>query len=283
MILPSRALPPLLVLTGDKSGPGGELPTVLEVVTAAQAGDQGAGRRRADAGELHELPAALVLFGGLGDGFVVPQEDFLRGVLLDAFIKAVGVNQQVTDAAVGPARQCFEVGADFPTQAFDFLRQNNAEFADQATQAVVERGAFFDETLPGTVQAEDGLLVDILDRDETHVRPGDRFANGGGIGRVVLAALAAHPVRGDELGGHQFDGVAEAAELPGPVVGAGAGFHADQAGWQLGDHVEQLAANHLGLDKNCLATLVNTMQSEYILGKINAYGDNIHGLPLSKE
>jgi hypothetical protein len=27
--------------------------------------------------------------------------------------------------------------------------------------------------------------------------------------------------------------------------------------------------------------LVNTMQSEYILGKINAYGDNIHGLPLS--
>jgi hypothetical protein len=23
------------------------------------------------------------------------------------------------------------------------------------------------------------------------------------------------------------------------------------------------------------------MQSEYILGKINAYGDNIHGLPLS--
>ena len=51
----------------------------------------------------------------------------------------------------------------------------------------------------------------------------------------------------------------------------------------LGDHVEQLAANHLGLDKNCLATLVNTMQSEYILGKINAYGDNIHGLPLSKE
>jgi hypothetical protein len=44
-----------------------------------------------------------------------------------------------------------------------------------------------------------------------------------------------------------------------------------------------LAASHLGLDKNCLAALVNAMQSEYILGEIDAYGDNIHGLPLSSE
>ena len=116
------------------------------------------------------------------------------------------------------------MSADFPTQAFDFLRQNNAEFADQATQAVVERGAFFHEALPGAVQAEDGLLVDALDRDKAHVRPGDSFANGGGIGRVVLAALAAHPVRGDELGGHQFDGVAVIPEQSCPVMRARAGF-----------------------------------------------------------
>jgi len=55
------------------------------------------------------------------------------------------------------------------------------------------------------------------------------------------------------------------------------------AGWQVGDDFQQLAANYLGLDKNRLATLVNTMQSEYILGEIDAYGDNIHGLPLSNE
>ena len=37
-----------------------------------------------------------------------------------------------------------------------------------------------------------------------------------------------------------------------------------------GVHFEQLA-------------LVNAMQSEYILGEINTYGDNIHGLSLSNE
>ena len=51
----------------------------------------------------------------------------------------------------------------------------------------------------------------------------------------------------------------------------------------MGDHLQQLAANDLGLDENRFAMLVNTMQSEYILGKINADGDNIHGLPLSNE
>ena len=42
-------------------------------------------------------------------------------------------------------------------------------------------------------------------------------------------------------------------------------------------------ANDLGLDKYRFAALVNVMQSGYILGEINAYGDNVHGLPLLNE
>ncbi len=160
-------------------------------MSTAQACDQGTGRRKSDTGELHELPAALVLFGGLGNGFVL---------LVNAFVEPISVYEQVADTAVGPARQCFDVGADFPAHAFDFLWQDNVEFADQATQAVIERRTFFDEALPGAVQAEDGLLVDILHRDEAHVVPGDVFADGGHIGGVVLAALAAHPVERHELG-----------------------------------------------------------------------------------
>jgi hypothetical protein len=261
-------------LAGNKSGPSGELPPVLEVMTATQAGDQGTGCRRANAGELHQAPAALVLLGRFGNGLAV---------FLDTFIQSVSVDEQVADAAIHPTRECFKMGTDFPAQAFDFLRQHNPELADQAAQTVEERGALFNKTLPGTVQAEDGLLVDVLDRHETHVGPGDGFADGGGIGSIVFAPFAAHPVRRHKLGGHQFDGVAKAAELSRPVVGTGAGFHADQAGRQLGDHFEQLAASHLGFDENSLAALVNTMQSEYILGEIDAYGDNIHGLPLSSE
>jgi hypothetical protein len=46
---------------------------------------------------------------------------------------------------------------------------------------------------------------------------------------------------------------------------------------------QQITDAAVGSAKNSPATLVNTRQSEYILGKINANGDNIHGLPLSNE
>jgi hypothetical protein len=43
--------------------------------------------------------------------------------------------------------------------------------------------------------------------------------------------LSAHAVRGDELGCHQFDGVAVLTKEPRPLVRASSGFHADQARW----------------------------------------------------
>lgn len=49
------------------------------------------------------------------------------------------------------------------------------------------------------------------------------------------------------------------------------------------DHHQQLATSNLVLNKNRLATLVNAIQIEYILSKINAYGDHAHGFPLSHE
>lgn len=49
------------------------------------------------------------------------------------------------------------------------------------------------------------------------------------------------------------------------------------------DYHQQLATRHLGLDENGLTTMVNAMQSEYILGEINANGDHAQGLPLSTE
>ena len=102
------------------------------------------------------------------------------------------MRQQIDDALAGVSRQVFEMRADLPPQAGDFLWQDEAELTDQAAQPVVGCRAFFDKPLPRTVQAEDDLieplrsglssqktrakplrmLVFFLDRDETHVGPG---------------------------------------------------------------------------------------------------------------
>ena len=83
-----------------------------------------------------------------------------------------------------------------------------------------------------SMQAEDDLLMLFLDRDEAHGRPGDGFADGSGVCRVVLAA---HAVGRDELGGDKLDIVAVRSKQPRPVVRAGAGFHANPARRELRD------------------------------------------------
>ena len=96
---------------------------------------------------------------------------------------------------------------DVAAQTLDFLRQNDAEFGDQSTQPVVGGRTFLDKALPGAVYTEDVLLMLFLDWHKTHVRARDGFADGGSIRRIVLAALAAHPVGCDELGCNQTNGV----------------------------------------------------------------------------
>lgn len=79
----------------------------------------------------------------------------------------------------------------------------------------------------------------------------------------------------------QAHGVVMGAKPPRPVVRAGAGFHADQAGRQLGDQGRQVGARYLGLDHNRLAVIINPMHGEYVLRQINSNRDNARGLPLS--
>ncbi len=99
-----------------------------------------------------------------------------------------------------------------PAQVDDFLWQNDAELGDQPAHPVIGRCAFFDKTLSRAVQAENDLLMLFLDWDEAHVGTRHGFADGGRIGCVVLAALAAHAIRTDELRSHELDAVAIPSE-----------------------------------------------------------------------
>ncbi|CAB3775015.1 hypothetical protein LMG29542_08397 [Paraburkholderia humisilvae] len=132
------------------------------------------------------------------------------------------------------------MGRDLSSKPLRALRQHHAEFGEQATHPVVDRGALLDETLPCPMQAQRGLLMFILQRHETHARTGHRFADGCCIGRVILAALARHPVRRHKFWRHQLDRMAVPLEHPCPVMRARTGFHTDETGRQLGDQRNQL-------------------------------------------
>ncbi len=61
----------------------------------------------------------------------------------------------------------------------------------------------------------------------------------------------------------------------------GAGFHADEAGRQLCDQRQKMLPRYFGLDPRGLAVIINAMRRKDVLGQIDSYGDNAHGLPLS--
>ena len=61
-----------------------------------------------------------------------------------------------------------------------------------------------------------------------------------------------------------------------PVVGAGAGLHADQARRQSGDEFDQFGARHAGADQRGLASLIDAMNGENILCQVDANGYDSH-------
>ena len=65
------------------------------------------------------------------------------------------------------------------------------------------------------------------------------------------------------------------------MVGAGAGFHTDEARRQCRDEFEQLGTRHTGAHQRRLACGINAMNSKDVLGEIDTDGDNgRYGLPL---
>lgn len=163
------------------------------------------------------------------------------------------------------------------------LRQHDTELREQAADAVDAGRALLDETLAHPVQAQHPLLLQALDGHKTHLGALHRLTDGGGICGIVLASLAREAVGHDELGGDQAHRVAMLDKQPGPVVCARAGPHADGAGWQGCNEIEQLGACYAGAHQCGLAAFIHPMQGEHGLGEIDADIDNSHGLPLPDE
>ena len=102
-----------------------------------------------------------------------------------------------------------------------------------SAQGVDQHGPLPDQQVAHLVQHEHGLLADRLDREEAHGRPRHGFRDGLCIGGIGLPALDVRPHVG---GRHQSDRMAELGQLARRATG----FHADQAGRELGEERQDL-------------------------------------------
>lgn len=100
---------------------------------------------------------------------------------------------------------------------------NQAVFGQQAANLIGLRSACFDKALPRTMHAQDGLLLNRFNRHTGHVRSHHCFANGLGIGCIILVALDEWL---DVLGWNQLHRVSHRHQLPRPEMRAAASFHA---------------------------------------------------------
>jgi len=176
---------------------------VLEVVCVADGRDQGTCGGVADARELHQGSAALIVARHLQHVVVV---------LGDALVEPVDVAQRVADGRVRPAWQILEVDGGLAAHCGRPLREHDAELREQAADAVDRGRALLDQALAHTVNTQARLLVLALDRNETHVRSLHGFADGHRVRCVVLALFAAQSIRRDLLGLYQAHGVARLQE-----------------------------------------------------------------------
>ncbi len=158
------------------------------------------------------------------------------------------------------------------------LWQHDPELAQQPSNLIGLRVTRFHHSRTCAMQRQHRLLLYGLDRHETHVRPRHRLTNRLSIVAIVLVALH---VRLDELRRHELDLVAQLDELARPVVRTGTGFHANQAGCQIGEEAKHLGSLEL-LAQHCPASVIDSVNLKYGLCQIDSYGRNLHdGRPLS--
>lgn len=143
-------------------------------------------------------------------------------------------------------------------------RRDKTKLGYVGTHGVDRHGALAHQQLPRPVHHQDGLLLDALDRDETHARPFHCLTDGGCVRCVVLAPLhiGLHVVRR-----HQLDLKAQPRQLPRPVVRRGTGLHADETGAKLLKERQHLRPARLLPDDNFpLGT--DAVHLKHVLGKI---------------
>ena len=211
LLMPSRlVLPPEEFCFGHEAQPRSDLTAIVEALRVADGFDQRARCERPDAWNLGKLAAEIIA--------AMPCLDLCLE-FLDVAIQILEVIKKSLHEQAKRTRQFVKTVLDQLWNArcdvADALRNDDAGFTEEPANLISLSRARSHEALTHTVQCEDRLLLDILYRYETHVRPSHRFADRLGIGCIVLVGL---DVRLDELRCHQPHAVSHALKFARPVV-----------------------------------------------------------------
>jgi hypothetical protein len=139
-------------------------------------------------------------------------------------------------------------------------------------QGVDHLGPLAHQQIARSMKHQPALLLGRFDLHETHGRPPHCLADRFGVGRIVLVAL---DVRLHILRWHQPHPVAKLREFTCPVMGRGAGLHADQARRQRFEELQNLAASEPFPDHDLFGR-VDPVNLEHVLGDIQADRRNLH-------
>src|SRR3989442_6508420 len=156
------------MLSRDQAQPCRHLSPVLETLCVSHGCCQRTGGNRPDAGNLCQLAAGFV--------FPMPSLD-LSFKFIDLLVQFLEVIDQASDEQPEAAWQLKAAILNerwhIPGDMHDPPGNRDTVLCQQPANLVRLRRSCLHESLPGTVYAQNRLLLDILDGHETHVFPPD--------------------------------------------------------------------------------------------------------------
>src|SRR5229473_5065322 len=257
--IPSRGL------LGDKPQPSGEVAAFAERIAIANGSYHCAGDDRPDPRHAHQPLATGI---PARDGFDLARQ------ALDALIEPAPVASQFLDRPHHARRE--DIGArtedlgELSPQETQALADCNAALQEEGADLVDDAGALADQALAHAIQRLQVELFGRLGGNELHRRALNGFGDRLGIAEVVLLPLG---IRTHVLRRHQPGIVTKHPEPATEVMGADAGFHADQARRNVRESCLHLATRPLLPQRNC-APVIEAHDVERVLADIDANHGN---------
>src|SRR6516165_6916577 len=255
------------ILSRDEPNPGGKITPRPECLRVRDSGGNSA--RSNDADPVDVLQSLARLIGAMLHNEPLLERAYHRMQRLQLRCQydqaRTGINGQTSILFV--CNDCQQ-----RLEPFAALRGRNPELSHMRPQRIDHLGLLPQQKIACSMLHQSALLLGRFRPHKSHPRPANCLADRLRVRRVVLVALdvSLHIPRR-----HQPNLVTEPRQLTCPVVRAGTGFDANEAGRQSFEELHHLTAAKLLPDDDPLGR-VNAVNLENVLGDIQTDCGNLH-------